>query len=247
MKRLFLLFFGTTLTVAVLLFTSCDMPTALDNNEPIAHEDVTATALLDDAAVTHAASAHAKRANVDHVAGVVWAKWGECEGGGDQGGGHEDGGHEDGSHEVGSHEDGEHEDSECTTRRPAREFSLRVTAHDTDPARGTVLLQGTGEYEDVWFSGPVTWYAQGETSNEAFFGGPVDNESPVGDGCFLVGVQDNSPRPGPSKTPDRIHYKIKGSAHSSCHVPDHFPLRFPAEAYRGDVQVHTVQGPPSLP
>lgn len=210
---------------AGLLATGCELPTAVD--EPTALD---ATTLALGSAATQALLGPAA---ADHTTGAVWAKWQEC----DQGDGHGD----ELTTQTGTLS---HDDGDCQSRRPARDFFLRVTAHDTTPARGSVELRGTEEYEGIWFRGSVTWYAPGLSSNEAFFGGPIEAGN-VGGGCYLVGVQDNSapaattPQSPHSDSSDRIHYRLYGSSQSPCHQPDHFPKGFPATAYRGNVQVHS--------
>ena len=225
MRRHYVSHIGIGLLFAALFVTACSTPTAIDDDAAIGQKTHAARVAL------HNGEVLAKPGNVDRVTGMVWAKWGECEDGGHEGG------HGEGGHSLDT-DDG-HEDGDCKVRRPAREFRVRVEAHDTEPARGSVKLHGVNEYDGIWFKGPVTWYGQGSDGNEAFFGGRIE-EGTAGAGCYLVGVQDNGEGKAPEGgAPDRIHYRLYGSAKSSCHVPDHFPRGFPAKAYRGNMQVHS--------
>lgn len=134
----------------------------------------------------------------------------------------------------------EHEDEEggegCQGARPAREFYLAFNAQLKDTvAKGQVIFQGTGDYEGIDFNGIVTWVTAGRQPNELFFGGDITGGT-VDRGCFLFSVQDNGE--GTNVEPDRMQYRLYGSATAPCHYPDHLPKGYPIAVYKGNLQVH---------
>lgn len=170
--------------------------------------------------------------------GEFYALWEGCEDGHEESPDHEEGGcsGNDGEdhHDDGHEEDG-HDDVTHGGNRPAREFYLEFNAQLKNEARGMVNFAGLNEYEDVNFTGHVTWVEQGRSDHELFFGGEV-TEGTVSRGCFLFSVQDNDE--GKNAEADRLQYRLYGSANAPCHIPDHFPKGYPIVVYYGNLQVH---------